>query len=111
MNIREERESMLRERIDLLIQENGKLKRQIISLQELLGSQIRQFFEMTNSIIETKKRFCYENVRDCYGDLVYFYGYTDIIQKADDYIECYRDIFGRDYPNDTDEETDSVIDD
>jgi hypothetical protein len=105
-------ETLLTEKVDKLIQENTKLRRQISSLQELLGSQIRQYFEMTNSIIDTKKRFCYENVRDCYGDLVYFYGYVEIIQQAYDYIECYRDIFGTDYPNDTDDgDDDDAVDD
>jgi len=108
MSIREEHESILRERIDLLMQENNKLRNQISSLQELLGSQIRQYFEMSNSIRDTKKRFCYSTVRECYGDLVYFYGYTDIIQNADDYIDCYREIFGRDYPHDTDNDSDST---
>lgn len=106
MSIREEQDSLLRERLDLLIQENNKLRNQISSLQALLGSQIRQYFEMSDSIRDTKKRFCYETVRDCYGDLVYFYGYTDIIQKAYDYKDCYREIFGIDYPNDTDDDAD-----
>ena len=104
MSITEEQVLLLTERVDLIIQENNKLRQQISSLQELLGTQIRQYFEMSNSIRDTKKRFCYETVRECYGDLVYFYGYTDIIQEAYDYIECYREIFGRDYPNDTDNE-------
>lgn len=105
MSIQEEN-LLLRERLELIIQENNKLRNNISSLQELLGSQIRQYFEMSNSIRDTKKRFCYTTVRECYGDLVYFYGYTDIIQQAYDYRDCYREIFGRDYPNDTDDDSD-----
>lgn len=104
MSIREEQESILRERLDLVIQDNIKLKKQISSLQELLGSNICKFFEISKSIKQTRKRFCYETVRECYGDLVYFYGSTDSIQLADDYIECYKEIFGKDYPRDTDDE-------
>ena len=59
---------------------------------------------MSNNLRDTKKRFCYETIRECYGDLVYFYGCTDPIQRADDYEECYREIFNRDYPRDTDDD-------
>jgi hypothetical protein len=101
MNIKDDENLLLQERIDLLIQKNDQLKKHISSLQELLGSDICKFFEICNSIKQTKKRFCYENVRECYGDLVYFYGCTDPIQDATDYKDCYKDIFGVNYPDDT----------
>lgn len=100
MSIEQEENSLLQEKIDLLIQQNDQLKKHISSLQELLGSDICKFFERSLSIRETKKRFCYENVRECYGDLVYFYGCADPIQDATDYNECYKDIFGIDYHDD-----------
>ena len=100
MNI-EQQNTLLHKKIDLLTQENGKLKSHIFSLQKLLGTNICKFFEICNSIKQTKKRFCYENVRECYGDLVYFYGCTDPIQDATDYNDCYKDIFGVNYPDDT----------
>ena len=100
MNIKDDENLLLQERIDLLIQKNDQLKKHISSLQELLGSDICKFFEICNSIKQTKKRFCYETVRECYGDLVYFYGSTDLLQNADDYKECYKQIFGMDYPHD-----------
>ena len=100
MNIIEEENSLLRERLDLLIQENEKLKKHISSLQELLSTDICKFFKISNSIKQTRKRFCYKNVRECYGDLVYFYGCTDPVQEADDYKECYKDIFGKEYTDD-----------
>ena len=104
MSIIQEENSLLQERLDLLVEKNNQLKKHVSSLQELLGSNICKFFQMSNSIKQTKKRFCYETVRECYGDLVYFYGCTDIIQGADDYIECYKEIFGKDYPEDSDSE-------
>lgn len=100
MSIIEEENSLLRERVDLLIQKNEQLKKYISSLQELLGRDICKFFEITNSIKETRKRFCYETVRECYGDLVYFYGSPGPIQDAEDYKECYKDIFGKEYVDD-----------
>jgi hypothetical protein len=97
MSTREEENLLLRERLDLLIQENEKLKKHISSLQELLSTNICKFFEMSKSIKQTRKRFCYDSVRECYGDLVYFYGCTEPVQEADDYKECYKDIFGKEY--------------
>jgi hypothetical protein len=88
------------EKIDLLTQENEKLKKHISSLHELLSTDICKFFQISNSIKQTKKRFCYETIRECYGDLVYFYGSNDTIQYAEDYKECFKDIFGREYPDD-----------
>ena len=84
---------LLQEKVDFLTQKNEQLKKNICSLQELLGSDICKFFEITNSIKQTKTRFCYETFRECYGDLVYFYGCNDPVQYADDYQECYNDIF------------------
>lgn len=100
MNIRRQDNLQLIERIELLIQENDRIKKQISSLQNLLSTQICLFFELSNSIKQTRKRFCYENVRECYNDLVYFYGCADSVQNADDYKECYKDIFEKEYNDD-----------
>ena len=97
MSISHEENLLLKERVDLLIQENDAFKKKISSLQELLARDICIFFQITNSIKQTKKRFCYENVRECYGDLVYFYGCHGPIQDAEDYKECYKDIFEKKY--------------
>ena len=104
MSIIEEENSLLKERVDLLIKKNEQLKKYISSLQELLATDICKFFEITKSIKQTRKRFCYESVRECYGDLVYFYGCTGPIQDAEDYKECYKDIFGSEYINDDSED-------
>ncbi len=90
---------LLQEQIDSLTLENDKLKNHTKSLQKLLATNICKFFELVNSIKQTKKRFCYETLKECYRDLVYFYGCTDPIQDADDYVECYKDIFGTKYTN------------
>lgn len=92
---------LLQERIDVMSLQILQQKKHIQSLQELLGTAICNFFEISLSISETKKRFCYENVRECYGDLVYFYGSTVPLQKATDYNECYNIIFTNDYTNTT----------
>lgn len=115
MSIRKDEHSLLSERIELLIQENNKLKNNISSLRDLLSSNISMFFELSNSIKQTRKRFCYENVRECYKDLVYFYGCAEPVQEAEDYKECYEDIFGQKYTSDFDSDDidtdDNTIDD
>ena len=109
MNIIEEENSFLKERLDLLIEKNDQLKKYISSLQELLSRDICKFFEMSKSIKQTRKRFCYENVRECYGDLIYFYGCTDPVQEAEDFKECYKDIFGKEYTEDDTNDVDNDI--
>lgn len=96
MNFKQKNASV-QEQLDLLKQENNRLKICVNSLQKLLSNNICQFFELSLSIKQTKKRFCYENVRDCYYDLVYFYGCSDPVEDAEDYMECYMDIFGKEY--------------
>jgi hypothetical protein len=80
-------------KIENLELQNEQLKKYVISLRNLLSSNICKYFEITNSIKLTKKRFCYDNVKECYFDLVYFYGCYEPIQNADDYKECYNEIF------------------
>lgn len=92
------------DKIQKLEIENENLKTNINSLRNLLGSEMCKYFEISNSLKQTKKRFCYDDLRECYEDLVYFYGCSDPIQDADDYKECYKQIFGKDYFDDSDEE-------
>ena len=58
MNNEEELEQdniLLQEKVDSLTQKNDQLKKNISSLQDLLGSDICKFFERSLSIRETKK--------------------------------------------------------
>ncbi len=82
--------------IDLLTQENKQLKKDISSLQALLSSDICKFFERCQSIQETRKRFCYETICECYHDLLYFYGCSEPLEVANDFKQCYKDVFGKD---------------
>lgn len=82
-----------------VLDENTELKKNIHSLRDLLCSEICKYFEITNNIKALKKRFCYNNYHDCYIDLVYYYGSDEPVRNADDFKECYEDIFGKPYPN------------
>ena len=99
--------SSYKDTIDILKQENNNLKQHISSLQELLGSDICKFFERCQSIRKTRKRFCYETISECYKDLVYFYGCSDPLEDAEDYKECFKEIFEKEHSdNDTDKDGD-----
>lgn len=83
--------------------EISKLKKYIQKLQDDQGYEICEYFYKCNSIKDTTSKYCFEDIRDCYGALVEYNGCSDSIQDASDYIECYKEIFGREY-QDEDEE-------
>ena len=89
--------------------ENNTLKKNIHSLRDLLCTEICKYFELTNSIKDTKNRFCYDNYHDCYIDLCYYYGSADPVRDADDFKECYEAIFQQAYPENV--STDVIEDD
>ena len=82
------------------LEKNNVLKNHIYDLRNLLCSDICKYFEFTNSIHDTKKRFCYDNYYDCYIDLCYFYGSDQHVRHANDFKQYYEDIFGKPYPKD-----------
>lgn len=90
----------LKQLYQTVLAENDVLKRNIHSLRDLLCTEICKYFEITNSINDTKKRFCYDNYHDCYIDLCYYYGSADPVRGADDFEQCYESIFGRPHPKD-----------
>ena len=91
--------SSYKDTIDLLKQENNNLKQHISSLRKLLGSDICKFFERCQSIRKTRTRFCYDTISECYKDLVYFYGCSDLLEDAEDYKEYFKEIFGKENSN------------
>jgi DNA-binding transcriptional regulator WhiA len=95
-----EKNKLLQKEIFEVLQENKKLKNQIQQLQDLFGYEICKYFEKTNNIRKTTAYFYYENVNDCYEALVEYYGCSDPLQDADDYKECHKEIFGREYDDD-----------
>jgi hypothetical protein len=92
-----------------VLAENNTLKKNIHSLRDLLSSDICKYFELTNSINDTKKRFMYDNFYDCYIDLCYYFGSANTVRNADDFKECYKAIFDREYPENI--RTDVIEDD
>lgn len=74
-----------------------RLKKNIQKIQDNQGLQICEYFDMCNSIRDTSDKFCFEAVDDCYEALKDYFGGSDHIQEATDYIDCYKEIFGREY--------------
>jgi predicted nuclease with TOPRIM domain len=104
-----EENKSLQKKISELLQENNKFKKQIQQLQDLFALEICEYFNESNNIRETMEHFCFENVNDCYQALVEYNGCSDPLQDADDYKDCYKEIFGREYEEDdnSDEDNDS----
>lgn len=99
---------LLQNKITEVLEENKKLKRQIQQLQDLFGYEICKYFEKTNNIRKTMAYFYFETASDCYEALVDYYGCNDPLQEADDYKDCYNDIFGREYNEHSDSSEDEL---
>jgi hypothetical protein len=97
---------LLQNKITEVLLENMKLKQNIQQLQDLFGYEICKYFEKTNNLGKTMAYFYFETVHECYDALVEYYGCSDPIQHADDYKDCYKEIFGREYCEDNDDSDD-----
>jgi len=95
---------VLKEKYDKILKENEQLKNNIINLQDIFGREICEYFEKCNSLIETTKKFYFSNELDCYEALLEYYGSSEPLEYANDYKQCYKDIFGRDYKEEEEEE-------
>jgi len=88
-----------------LIKENKKLKKNIQKLQDQQGLEICDYFHDCNSIRDTAAKYYFEDVQDCYEALVDYNGCSDPLYDADDFIDCYKEIFDREYSEDFGDES------
>ena len=80
------------------------LRKNIQTMQDNMGYEICEYFNEHNSIRRTTKQYFFESVLDCHEALVEYFGCSDPLQSADDYKECYREIFNRDYDSENENE-------
>ncbi len=82
-----------------LTKENQKLKENIKNLHNLLGYDICEYFNKTCSLKQTAKKYYFESEKHCYETLIEFNDASYLIDKAIDFKECHKEIFGPDYEN------------
>lgn len=90
-------ESEFKSKIDELNKENNVLRENIQNLHNLLAYDICQYFNKCNSLKKTANKFYFENVKQCYETLIEFNDDSYLLEKAVDFIECYKDIFSKEY--------------
>lgn len=71
-----------------------RLRKNIQKIQDEQRLEICGYFAMCNSIKDTCDKFCFEDVEECYESLKEYFGCSGPLQEANDYEECYREIFG-----------------
>ena len=86
-----------------LNEELAILRKNIQTMQDNMGYEICEYFNKYNSIRRTTEQYFFESVLDCHEALVEYFGCSDPLQSADDYKECYREIFNRDYDSENDD--------
>ena len=92
-------------------EENTRLKQKMQKLHDLIGYSIVEYFNKCNNLRQTAEHFYFENVHDVYYSLWNYYDCSDPMQGADDYNECYKEIFGKEYcEGEGDDEDDDVED-
>jgi hypothetical protein len=89
----------LTDKIYKLTKENEKLKENVKNLHNLLGYEICEYFNKTCSIKQTTRKYYFDNVKHCYDTLIEFNDDTYVMEKANDFKECYKEIFGHDCKN------------
>ena len=95
---------LLEDEISNLYKQNRQLKMNIQNIQDLMAYEICEYFRNSYNLRETTKHFYFDDVRDCYGALVEYFGCSDTVQRATDYKECYKEIFDRDYEEEIEED-------
>ena len=86
--------------------ENKRLRKIIQKIQDDQGLEICEYFSDCKSISRTADNYYFDNVEDCYWALVEYFGCSDPLQSANDYEECYKEIFSSEEDEDEDEEED-----
>jgi hypothetical protein len=85
-------------------EENTRLKQKLQKLHDLFGLTIVEYFNECNNLRQTTEYFLFEDVRDTYYSLRSYFDSSDPVQGADDYKECYKEIFGKEYCDNEDED-------
>jgi hypothetical protein len=88
-------ELKLLKEIEELKLSNTKLKKNIQNLQNEFGLEICAYFHDCNSIRKTTEKYYFEDVRDCYEALVDYNGCSDPLYDADDFGDCYKEMFDK----------------
>jgi hypothetical protein len=89
-------------------EENTRLKLKLEKLHDLFGLTIVEYFNECNSLRKTTEYFFFQDVRDTYYSLRSYFDCSDPVQGADDYKECYKEIFGKEYCDNEDEDEDDA---
>jgi hypothetical protein len=94
---------LTKENIDLVLT-RGKLRSNVQSLQDRNGLEICEYFGECNSLRRTADEYCFDNVSDCYESLSEYNSDSDFLKNAEDYMEYYSEIFGREYDDCSDDD-------
>lgn len=92
------------EKINMLTNENKKLKSNIQNLQDLIGYDICKYFFRCNSLKDTANHFYFESAEDCYYALVDYNGCSDSANDADDYENVFKNKKKEESSDEEDEE-------
>jgi len=84
-----------------LSNENKRFRKIIRKIQDDKGLEICEYFSDCKSIKDTADNYYFDNVEDCYWSLTEYFGSSDPLQRANDYEECYKEIFGSDTESDS----------
>ena len=105
----------LRKKVMLLEQKNKQLqeeigvkKRHLQNVQDYIRYEIIHYYTQCYRLRETASQFGFETVGECYDALTEYCGCPGPAQAAEDYMECYKDIFGWEYEEETDRTSDST---
>jgi hypothetical protein len=82
--------------------ENKRLRKIIRKIQDEKGLEICEYFSLCKSIKDTADNYYFDNVEDCYWALIEYFGCSDPLQRANDYEDCYKEIFGSDTESNSD---------
>jgi hypothetical protein len=106
-----------RTRIESLNKENIRLQNEIVlkkrnlqKVQDYVRYEIIHYFTQCYSLRDTTYQFGFESVGDCYDALIEYCGCSGPAQSAEDYIECYKEIFGLEYEEEKDDTSDNTSD-
>jgi hypothetical protein len=89
--------------------ENKRLRKIIRKIQDEKGLEICEYFSHCKSIKDTADNYYFDNVEDCYWALIEYFGCSDPLQRANDYEECYKEIFGSETESDSDSDSDDEL--
>jgi hypothetical protein len=86
----------LKEEIVKLKKEKEILKESIAKMQDDQGLEICEYYNSCKNISQTAHKFYFSTNEDCYWALVEYFGCSDPLQRAHDYEELHKEMFGSD---------------